>query len=95
MGLSVRMRKEGNEDAWKFVLLTDYGRDMDAIRGQASKLIQNATQGMRQGAGPGAAVSGGRSGSHRPRGLRRVSAFPVFALKAPGSSARTSSSRPR
>lgn len=47
MDLSVRMRKQGNEDAWKFVLMTDVGKEhMDAIRGQAGKLIQSATGGM-------------------------------------------------
>lgn len=47
MDLSVRMRKQGNEDAWKFVLMTDVGKEhMDAIRGQAGKLIQSATAGM-------------------------------------------------
>ncbi|WP_240980031.1 CHASE3 domain-containing protein [Ramlibacter agri] len=47
MDMSVRMRKQGNEDAWKFVLLTDVGREhMDAIREQAGKLIQTATAGM-------------------------------------------------
>jgi signal transduction histidine kinase len=45
--LSVRMRKQGNEDAWKFVLLTDVGKEhMDAIREQAGKLVQAATDGM-------------------------------------------------
>ena len=40
MDLSVRMRKEGNEEAWKFVLMTDMGKEhMDAIREQATKLI--------------------------------------------------------
>lgn len=44
MDLSVRMRKQGNEDAWKFVLLTDVGREhMDAIREQANRLIQVAS----------------------------------------------------
>jgi signal transduction histidine kinase len=43
----VRMRKQGNEDAWKFVLMTDVGKEhMDAIRGQAGKLIQSATGSM-------------------------------------------------
>jgi len=47
MDMSVRMRKQGNEDAWKFVLMTDYGKEhMDAIRGQATRLIGNATAGM-------------------------------------------------
>ena len=39
MDLSVRMRKEGNEDGWKFVLTTDVGKEeMEAIRSQSSKL---------------------------------------------------------
>jgi signal transduction histidine kinase len=47
MDVSVRLRKQGNEDAWKFVLLTDIGKEhMDAIREQAAKLIQSATAGM-------------------------------------------------
>ncbi len=47
MDLSVRMRKQGNEDAWKFVLLTDVGKEhMDAIREQAGKLADAATAGM-------------------------------------------------
>ena len=44
MDLSVRMRKQGNEDAWKFVLMTDVGKEhMDAIRNQSGRLIQDAT----------------------------------------------------
>lgn len=44
MDLSVRMRKQGNEDAWKFVLMTDVGKEqMDAIRAQAGKLIDAAS----------------------------------------------------
>ena len=46
MDLSVRMRKQGNEDAWKFVLLTDVGKHMDAIREQAAGRVQTATGGM-------------------------------------------------
>ena len=39
MDLSVRMRKEGNDDGWKFVLTTDVGKEeMEAIRNQSSKL---------------------------------------------------------
>lgn len=39
MDLSVRMRKDGKEDAWKFVLTTDVGKEeMEAIRVQATKL---------------------------------------------------------
>jgi signal transduction histidine kinase len=44
MDLSVRMRKQGNEDAWKFVLMTDVGKEqMDAIREQATKLINSSS----------------------------------------------------
>jgi CHASE3 domain sensor protein len=40
MELLVRMRKEGNEDAWRFVLMTDLGKEhMDAIRAQAGKMM--------------------------------------------------------
>jgi signal transduction histidine kinase len=41
------MRKEGNEEAWKFVLMTDVGKEhMDAIREQATKLIEASTARM-------------------------------------------------
>lgn len=44
MDLSVRMRQQGNEDAWKFVLLTDVGKThMDAIRGQVAQLTLGAS----------------------------------------------------
>ena len=47
MDLSVRMRKQGNEEAWKFVLMTDAGKEpMDAIRQQATKLISASTARM-------------------------------------------------
>ncbi|MBK6008602.1 CHASE3 domain-containing protein [Ramlibacter ginsenosidimutans] len=47
MDLSVRMRKQGNEQAWQTVLLTDVGKEqMDAIREQAGRLVQSATQAM-------------------------------------------------
>jgi signal transduction histidine kinase len=47
MELSVRMRKQGNEEAWKFVLMTDVGKEhMDAIREQATKLIDASTARM-------------------------------------------------
>jgi signal transduction histidine kinase len=47
MDLSVRMRKQGNEDAWKFVLMTDVGKEhMDAIRDQATKLINASSTRM-------------------------------------------------
>ena len=47
MDLSVRMRKQGNEEAWKSVLLTDVGKEhMDAIREQAARLIDSASRRM-------------------------------------------------
>ncbi len=47
MALSVRMRQQGNEDAWKFVLMTDVGKQhMDAIRANANLLIGSVTQRM-------------------------------------------------
>ncbi|MCG2592088.1 CHASE3 domain-containing protein [Ramlibacter sp. XY19] len=47
LDMSLRLRKQGNEDAWKFVLNTDIGKEhMDAIREQAARLIQGATAGM-------------------------------------------------
>lgn len=50
MELSVRMRKEGNEDAWKFVLTTDVGKDqMDAIREQSARLIASNISKMNTG----------------------------------------------
>lgn len=40
MELSVRLRRQDNEDAWKFVVSTDVGKEsMDAIRSYASALI--------------------------------------------------------
>ena len=45
MDLSVRMRKQGNEDAWKFVLMTDVGKEhMDAIRLEAAQLIESVSR---------------------------------------------------
>lgn len=47
MDLSVRMRKQGNEDAWKFVLTTDVGMEqMNAIRSQIDKLVQSSNSKM-------------------------------------------------
>jgi signal transduction histidine kinase len=47
MEISVRMRKQGNEDTWRFVLLSDMGKEhMDAIREQAGRLMQSATDRM-------------------------------------------------
>ncbi len=40
MDMSVRLRQDGQEDAWKFVITTDVGREeMDAIRTTARELI--------------------------------------------------------
>ena len=45
MQLTVRMRREGNDDAWKFVLLSDVGKEqMDAIRNHASGLFRSAAR---------------------------------------------------
>lgn len=45
MDLTVRMRREGKEDAWKFVLTTDVGEEqMQLIRQQASKLAAASVQ---------------------------------------------------
>lgn len=53
MDLSVRMRKEGNDDGWKFVLTSDVGKEeMAAIRNQSDKLsaenIQQTEQALAQ-----------------------------------------------
>ncbi len=45
MDISVRMRQQGNEEVWKFVLLTDIGKlHMDAIRSHAGKLINSSAE---------------------------------------------------
>jgi signal transduction histidine kinase len=50
MDLSVRMRKEGNDDGWKFVLTTDVGKEeMEAIRNQSDKLSASSIQQIEQG----------------------------------------------
>lgn len=47
MDLSVRMRQQGNEEAWKFVLTTDVGMEqMNAIRSQIGKLVQSSNSKM-------------------------------------------------
>lgn len=47
MDLTVRLRKEGNEDTWKFVLLTDVGKERtDAIRELATQLVKSANDAM-------------------------------------------------
>jgi signal transduction histidine kinase len=48
--VTVRLRKQGNEDAWKFVLTTDVGfEQMGAIREQASRLIASSNRRLRNG----------------------------------------------
>jgi len=43
MDLSLRLRRQGNEDAWRFVMFTDVGREnMDAIRTHARALIEHS-----------------------------------------------------
>ena len=43
MDVSVRLRKQGHEDAWKFVLSTDVGQEhMNAIREESAQLLQAA-----------------------------------------------------
>ena len=50
MDLSVRMRKQGNEDAWKFVLTTDVGKEhMDAIRTLSARLAASSISKMELG----------------------------------------------
>ena len=49
MELSVRLRKQVNEDAWKFILMTDVGKEqMDAIRTQSQSLVAASTHRMKQ-----------------------------------------------
>lgn len=48
--LTVRMRKENKEEAWKFVLTTDVGKDqMQAIRAQSVKLAASSIRKMEMG----------------------------------------------
>ena len=50
MELSVRLRKQNNDDAWKFILTTDVGREhMEAIRTQSRALIDDSTRKMDAG----------------------------------------------
>ena len=45
MELSLRLRRQGNEDAWKFILHTDVGKEhMEAIRKHALELIARSDQ---------------------------------------------------
>lgn len=50
MELSLRLRRQGNEDAWKFILHTDVGKEhMEAIRQHAQELISRSDQRLQQG----------------------------------------------
>ena len=50
MDLTVRMRAQGNEDAWKFVLTTDVGQEhMEAIRVQSAELAASSIVKLKQG----------------------------------------------
>jgi len=45
MDLSIRMKNEGKEDAWRFVLTTEVGKEqMDAIRTIANQLIEESNR---------------------------------------------------
>ena len=45
MELSLRLRRKGNEDAWKFILNTDVGKEhMEGIRKHALELIERSDQ---------------------------------------------------
>ena len=50
LDLSIRMRRENKEDAWRFVLTTDVGKEqMQAIREQTTKLAAASIRDMEQG----------------------------------------------
>jgi len=50
MDMSVRLRTSGNEDAWKFVITTDVGREeMDAIRLEAQALVGGSNAAVERG----------------------------------------------
>ncbi len=50
MDLSVRLRKQGNEEAWRFILLTDVGREhMDSIRAQTTHLVDVRSRAVDRG----------------------------------------------
>lgn len=50
MDLTIRMRKNGQNDAWQFVITTDVGmQEMAAIRQQANKLAMASIQKLEQG----------------------------------------------
>lgn len=50
MDLSIKMRDAGQEDAWRFVLTTDVGKEqMDGIRTQSEKLASSSIRNMERG----------------------------------------------
>lgn len=50
MELSVKLRRQGNEDAWKFILYTDVGmQNMQAVRKHGQVLVDRAALVVRQG----------------------------------------------
>ncbi|MEJ7687249.1 MAG: CHASE3 domain-containing protein [Variovorax sp.] len=50
MEMSVRLRREGNDDTWKFVMTTDVGREeMEAIRRQSQELIALSNDALQRG----------------------------------------------
>ena len=50
MDMSVRLRQDGKEDAWKFVITTDVGREeMDAIRATALQLVKVSNKTLHDG----------------------------------------------
>jgi len=50
MDLSVRLRKQGNDEAWRFIMLTDVGREhMESIRAQTSKLVDERSRAVERG----------------------------------------------
>ncbi|WP_218510498.1 CHASE3 domain-containing protein [Variovorax sp. dw_308] len=50
MDVSIRLRERGSEDAWKFVLTTDVGREeMNAIRAEANELIAMSNRSLMVG----------------------------------------------
>lgn len=52
LDLSIKMRDAGQEDAWRFVLTTDVGKQqMDAIRVQSDKLAASSIRNMENGQG--------------------------------------------
>ncbi len=49
MDMSVRLRQDGKEDAWKFVITTDVGREeMDSIRATAGELVRISNDTLHQ-----------------------------------------------